>query len=339
MPKATFSIFRFAPQKDETPYYQDFQVEIERGMTILDCLHQIKWYQDGTLAFRRSCRSAICGSCGIRIDGNAKLACKTQALEVYGKNDKIVIEPLKNFPVLKDLVVDMGPFFEKIKRIKPWLISEGKPPEKEYNMSPEELEPLVDTSECIMCGCCYSSCTVYEVDENFLGPAAIAKSKRFIYDIRDDKKKERLEEINREHGIWFCDRCYYCVHACPKAVAPKEQIMAVRLTALTEKVRDNIGTLHVKAFTKSVKKGGRLNEATVPIQTAGIGWALKKIPLLFRLPIKGKAPYPWFPSIPNVKEIKKIYEIVEHRKRKLDPSLRWSKFEKFILPKEEEKRV
>ena len=190
----TFRIKRYNPEKQPEPYYEEFKVDATEGTTVLDCLNDIKWTQDGSLSYRMSCRSAICGSCAIKANGHAILGCQRQAEHVADKDDTITIEPLGNMKPIKDLVVDFKPFWDKIDKVKPYLHNETPAPEKERTQSPEEFRLIDDASTCIMCGACYSDCNVLEVDDNFLGPAALAKAQRFVGDSRDNATLERVKD-------------------------------------------------------------------------------------------------------------------------------------------------
>lgn len=215
--EVTFKIFRFSPEENKKPYYKEYTVEVQKGITVLDCLNQIKWYQDGTLAYRRSCRSAICGSCAMTINGVNRLACKTQVLHL--KSNKITVEPLPKFRLIRDLIVDMDPFFEKIERTKPYLITHTPAPEKEYYQSPENRKKLDDPINCIMCGACTTSCPTTWTNNNYLGPAAFNKAYRFVADSRDEGREEHLDAVNDEDsGIWRCHTITNCFDACPKKI-------------------------------------------------------------------------------------------------------------------------
>ena len=229
----TVKVKRFDPESENpAAYWSDYQVEIDQFTTVLDALITIREDMDGTLSLRCSCRSAICGSCAMRINGHAALACKTRASEICEEGGEIVIEPAGVMPVVKDLVVDMTPFWDKVKSVEPWLQPEGPEPEAEYIAPNEDMLHLAGVMNCIMCGACVSDCTVLEVDPNFAGPAALAKAYRFVGDPRDDADKQRLEDLSEATGIWDCTRCYECVQVCPKGVAPMDRIMSMRDKAM-----------------------------------------------------------------------------------------------------------
>ncbi len=214
--QAQFSVFRYNPEKDATPRYQEYEVTVEKGTTVLRALRTIKDEQDGTLSFRWSCASSICGSCAVTINGRNMLACKTQVTDLKGR--RIVIEPLAGMPVIRDLVVDFDPFFAGLAAIKPYQINDDEPPAKERLQDPEVRKAYDDVAQCILCGACTSSCPVGWTDSHYLGPAAMAKVWRFVADDRDHATAERLDMVNNEVGVWRCRTMFRCVDACPKDV-------------------------------------------------------------------------------------------------------------------------
>ena len=237
---------------------------------MLDALIKVREEVDGTLSLRCSCRSSICGSCAMRINGHAGLACKTQASDAVGPDGVIVVEPPGVMPVIKDLVVDFKPFWDKISEVEPYLQPQGEEPEGEYLASNESMLHLSGVTSCIMCGACVSDCTVLEVDPTFLGPAALAKAYRFTADPRDGDaegvSKERLEKLSEVTGMWDCTRCSECVQVCPKGVAPMDRIMALRDQAMEAGLTDNNGSRHASAFTESVAHSGWLDELQLTVK-------------------------------------------------------------------------
>jgi succinate dehydrogenase / fumarate reductase iron-sulfur subunit len=221
----TFKIYRFNPESDKKPYWKTYTVEATPGMTVLDGLHQIKWFQDGTLSFRRSCRSGICGSCAMCINGENGLACETQIANLKGI---IKLEPLPGFKHIRDLVVDLDPFFAKLKEVKPYLINYTHPPAQERRQSPEERKVIDEAVNCILCGACTSSCPSYWYNEDYLGPAALYKAFRYIFDSRDEGKYERLHLLNDKQGLWRCHTIFNCVEACPKSLNPTQAIAELK---------------------------------------------------------------------------------------------------------------
>jgi len=231
-------VLRYDPERDRRPHYRSYDVPVPRGMTVLDALIWIRDELDGSLAYRASCRMGICGSCGMLIDKRPRLACQTQVLELGG--DVVEVEPLPNFPNIKDLVPDLEPLFEKHKAIKPYLIREDRKEQEspigEYLQSPEELEEYLQLSYCIKCGMCLSACPTVATDPLFLGPQALAGAYRYSADSRDEGFLERLSVIDTNQGPWRCHFAGACTQACPKGVDPalaiqllKRRMIAYRL--------------------------------------------------------------------------------------------------------------
>src|SRR5918999_2912718 len=236
----TLQIRRFDPDSGDAPYWQDFQVELDEQRSVLDGILKARGEQDGSIAIRCSCQAAICGSCGVRINGKSALACNTKLADSAARaeargngNGAIVVEPMGNMPVLKDLIVDMDAVhWKKVQRVIPWLLPEGEPPEREYVVPAESMIDITQSIACIQCGACVVACLSMEVDPDFMGPAALAKAYRFIGDPRDAHHEERLRDLAEDpHGIYDCTHCFACVEVCPKDVAPMDQIMRLRRRA------------------------------------------------------------------------------------------------------------
>jgi len=309
----TIKVRRFQPESGSGPYWEEFNVDLEPSLSVLDALLQAKDREDGSLAVRCSCRAAICGSCGMKINGQSGLGCKTQIGEAQEQANKmkaatgvtaaeasspigaqspesqdavratgqeeagpgpitattettapIVIEPMGNMPVIKDLVTDMeSTHWTKIRRVTPWLLPHGEAPEREYVVEPESMIDITQSMACIQCGACVSSCLSMEADPDFIGPAALAKAYRFVGDPRDAETVERLHDLAEDpHGIYDCTHCFSCIDACPKGVAPMDQIMRLRRKAGEEGIEDpNSGHAHEIAFVKIIEKKGTLDEA------------------------------------------------------------------------------
>jgi succinate dehydrogenase / fumarate reductase iron-sulfur subunit len=309
---AKFRVKRYNPEKQAEPYYEEFDYDIPEGATLLDCLNNIKWNMDGTLTYRMSCRSAICGSCGMKGNGHALLACQKQAAHLLKDgSDTITIEPLGNMPVIKDLVTDFKQFWDKIEQVKPYLKNKEKPPELERTQSPDQFKKIDDATTCIMCGACYSDCNVLEVDKNFLGPAALAKAQRFVGDSRDQDTRDRIKELSKPGGMWDCTHCGECVERCPKPAEPFYRIKDLMAVGLKEGVTNNVGARHALSFVKSVKHSGRLNENKIPVESMGyfnIKGLLDLVPIGLRMLLKMKIPPIIHKPVDDVKDVQRIFE-------------------------------
>ncbi len=231
----TVKILRYNPEKDAQPSYQTFQVEAEETDRVLDLLEKIKGEQDGSLSFRRSCGHGICGSDAMRINGMNRLACKTLVRDVGAH---ITIEPLLGLPKIKDLIVDMKPFFEHYRRVMPYFISDQPIPEdgRERLQSPEARLRFDDTTKCILCACCTTSCPSFWANDQYYGPAAIVNAHRFIFDSRDTATAERLQILADEMGVWRCRTAFNCTEACPREIQITKAIAEVKQAILRGKV-------------------------------------------------------------------------------------------------------
>jgi succinate dehydrogenase / fumarate reductase iron-sulfur subunit len=218
-------IRRFDPELDAAPHWETYAVPRRPGDRVLDALHHVKWYLDGTLTFRRSCAHGVCGSDAMRIDGVNRLACKVLLRDL---GDEVTVEPLKALPVLKDLVVDMEPFFDTIRAVRPWLITRGQEPTRERRQSPPERERYDEGTKCILCAACTGSCPVFWVDGSYVGPAAIVNAHRFVFDSRDQGTDEHLEVMNSRYGVWRCRTIFNCTDACPRGIPVTKLIAEVK---------------------------------------------------------------------------------------------------------------
>ncbi len=212
----TFRIQRFNPDKDSAPRWEDFKLDCSPMERVLTALNRLKWEQDGSISYRRSCGHAVCGSCGMTIQGASRLACKTLVKDIAG--DVIEVAPLKGFPVVKDLVVDMEHFFHKYRAVIPYFVNTTPAPVKERHQSPKQQEQIDDSAKCILCGCCTASCPSFWKNDGYLGPAALLKAWRFVADTRDEAGAERLAKVNGENGLWRCHLIFNCLEACPKDI-------------------------------------------------------------------------------------------------------------------------
>jgi succinate dehydrogenase / fumarate reductase, iron-sulfur subunit len=229
----TIKVRRYDPEVDPDANWQTFDVPVEKGDRLLDALHQIKWYQDGSLTFRRSCAHGVCGSDAMRINGVNRLACKVLVKDL---GDTILVEPIKGLPVLKDLVVDMEPFFDAYRAVMPFLVTTGNEPTRERLQSQEDRERFDDTTKCILCAACTTSCPVFWGNSAYVGPAAIVQAHRFIFDSRDEGAGERLDILNERSGVWRCRTAFNCTHACPRGIKVTQAIEEVKRAILYDRV-------------------------------------------------------------------------------------------------------
>ncbi|GAB5901133.1 MULTISPECIES: succinate dehydrogenase/fumarate reductase iron-sulfur subunit [Mycolicibacterium] len=234
--RIVMEVARYRPETDSEPVFQSYDVPLTREWAVLDGLNYIKDRLDGTLSFRWSCRMGICGSCGMTVNGDPKLACATFLVDYLP--GPVRVEPMRNFPVIRDLVVDISDFMTKLPRVKPWIINADEPaPDTEYRQTPAELEEFKQFSMCINCMLCYSACPVYALDPDFLGPAAIALAQRYNLDSRDEGEDDRRDVLAAADGAWACTYVGECSVACPKGVDPAGAIQRYKLTAATHSVK------------------------------------------------------------------------------------------------------
>lgn len=231
--RARIRIRRFDPDRPELPAWSEHEVDVKETDRLLDALHLIRDGQDGSLGFRRSCGMGICGSDAMLVNGRNRLACKVLFTEL---GPDVTVEPLKGYQPVKDLVVDMDPFFAQLRSIKPWLINDEPPPERERLQSPEQRERYDDTTKCILCAACTTSCPPFWHDPTFVGPAAIVNAHRFIYDSRDEGETERLERLSGEEGVFRCRTAFNCTQACPRGIRVTDAIQQIKRLILKRTV-------------------------------------------------------------------------------------------------------
>ncbi|HEX3979001.1 MAG TPA: succinate dehydrogenase/fumarate reductase iron-sulfur subunit [Solirubrobacteraceae bacterium] len=295
MPEYLLKIRRFDPKSGEAAYWDEHRVELGARNSVLDAILKIRDEVDGSVGIRCSCQQAICGSCGVRMNGKPGLACNTHLEEAAarahgtgwnpaegedGQNPPegvIEVEPMGNMPVIRDLIVDMDAVhWKKIQRVTPYLINKEPVPEREYIVPHENMVDVTQTMACIQCGACVSDCLSMEIDPLFVGPAALAKAYRFVGDPRDAEPSERLKDLSEdEHGIYDCTHCFNCIDACPKDVAPMSQIMRLRRRAGADFEIDdrNNGHRHEESFVTLVRDFGLLHEAELlPRSFGGNSW-------------------------------------------------------------------
>ena len=339
----TLKIRRYDPESGKPAYWQEFGVELDPERSVLDAILQAKDREDGSIGIRCSCQAAICGSCGVRINGKSRLACNTllEVAQAGAPNGAIVVEPMGNMPVIKDLIVDMDAVhWKKIQRVVPWLLPEGDPPEREYIVEPESMIDITQSMACIHCGACVSACLSMEVDPEFIGPAALAKAYRFVGDPRDAYTEDRLLDLAEDqHGIYDCTHCFACIEVCPKDVAPMNQIMRLRRRATGDYgIKDgNNGYGHEKAFVDLIGKYGTLPEAQLIPKSYGQGSmiraqvdpaALKELTAKLPTVLRGLKSRKVSPKVALIHhklkdqdQIKRIYETIEEKDERLELNL------------------
>lgn len=220
-----FKIFRFDPEKDAEPYFQDYTVAAEPWERLLDCLNRIKWEQDGTLSYRMSCAHGVCGSDAMKINGRCALACQ-KLVKDYAESE-VLIEPLPTFPVLKDLIVDLTVFFDRVEWVRPFIIA-GEAPEKERLQTPEDRKKVDEVIRCILCASCVGACPVSNENEKYLGPAALVQAFRRIFDSRDVEHEQRLKQLDYPDGVWGCVNYFECTRVCPKEIPVTKSINIIK---------------------------------------------------------------------------------------------------------------
>jgi succinate dehydrogenase / fumarate reductase iron-sulfur subunit len=348
----TLRIRRFDPQSGEAAYWDERSVEMGDKRSVLDAILEVKGTEDGSIGIRCSCQQGICGSCGVRINGKPGLACNTHldaaAARAPSDGNVITVEPMGNMPVIRDLIVDMDAVhWKKIQRVTPWLINREPIPEREYIVPHENMVDVTQTMACIQCGACVSDCLSMEVDPGFIGPAALAKAYRFVGDPRDAEHQERLHDLSEdEGGIYDCTHCFNCVVACPKDVAPMNQIMRLRRVAGADyKINDrNNGHRHEEAFVTLIRDYGLLHEAELlPRSYGGNSWfgkfhpaagkeLLSSLGMVMKAVARGKislklAMFGHKIDKPDLGAVKKIYDTVDGRDRRNELNLYISGFE------------
>jgi succinate dehydrogenase / fumarate reductase iron-sulfur subunit len=287
VPEYTLRIRRYDPASGQAPYWDEHTVEMGPKQSVLDAILKIKEETDGSIGIRCSCQQAICGSCGVRMNGRPGLACNTHLEEAAARGrgaglnppdggergETIEVEPMGNMPVIRDLIVDMDAVhWKKIQRVTPWLVNRQPIPEREYIVPHDAMVDVTQAMACIQCGACVSDCLSMEVDPEFIGPAALAKAYRFVGDPRDAERHERLYDLSADpHGIYDCTHCFNCIDACPKGVEPMSQIMRLRrIAGSDEKIVDpNNGHRHETAFVNNIRRNGILHEADLLADSYG----------------------------------------------------------------------
>jgi succinate dehydrogenase / fumarate reductase iron-sulfur subunit len=340
----TLRLRRYDPESGEAAYWDEHTIELEPHRSVLEGILQAKNRFDGSIGIRCSCKAAICGSCGVRVNGQPGLACHTHLDKALAssRDGVIEVEPMGNMPVIKDLIVDMDAVhWKKIRRVTPWLINKEPIPEREYIVPRESMVDVTQSMACIQCGACVSDCLSMEVDPLFVGPAASAKAYRFVGDPRDAEQAERLKDLAEDpHGIYDCTHCFKCIDACPKGVAPMSQIMRLRRRAGADYgINDrNNGHRHEEAFVTLVKGYGLLHEAELlPRSHGGDSWfgkfhpkagkvLVNSLPVITKAVLRGKVN----PKVAmlghkipkaDLKSVQRIYDKVEARDERIELNL------------------
>ncbi len=231
--QVTLRIFRYNPEIDKRPHYEKYMIEAAPNDQVLDLLNQVKWHQDGTLSYRRSCAHGICGSDAMRINGVNRLACKVLVKDV---GTKITVEPILGLPVIKDLIVDMEPFFESYRAVKPYLINDEPEPICERHQTQEQRARFDDTTKCILCAACTTSCPSFWASGEYLGPSSFVQAHRFIFDSRDRGGAERLKILNDRMGVWRCHDIFNCTEACPREIEVTKAIGEIKIAIATGRI-------------------------------------------------------------------------------------------------------
>lgn len=276
---ANIRVQRFTPSEHKSPYYDNFKVNVETGMTVLEVLRLIKNTQDSSLTFRAFCRSKICGSCAVRVNNKPLLACSTQLMPILEDFNKesVTIQPMRNMPVLRDLVVDIDPVIEKLAKMHPYLMEnhERIPEtlEQESLMSREEFSRFDYITDCILCGSCYSACSAASADPGYSGPLTLGKAYRYSADVRDSFQGERMQAAV-DQGLWSCAQCRKCINVCPKDTRPAVSIQRLRKMSIDDGIHDTPGSRRAKAYAGDVAKYGQVNKPILPVIVNGPkGWA------------------------------------------------------------------
>jgi len=233
MANVELRIKRYNPEQDKKPHWETYELDLDESDRVLDALHEVKAHHDGTLSFRRSCAHGVCGSDAMVINGANQLACTILIREI---GHKISVEPIRGLPVIKDLVVDMEPFFAQYRSVLPYLINSHEPGYRERVQSPEDRERFDDTTKCILCAACTTSCPIYWGNDSYVGPAAIVNAHRFIFDSRDEGAAERLDILNQRSGVWRCRTAFSCTEACPRDIKVTNAIEEVKRAILYNRI-------------------------------------------------------------------------------------------------------
>ena len=318
--QVTFKVYRKDPEKDGKPGRSQHAVELLEDATVMDGLLKIRDEVDSTLAFRASCLRGYCGECMMRVNGSARFACTARVSAYTKKGPEISLDPLRNIPVIKDLVFDWDAFmWNKVKAVKPWIESGDTASDGETLIPDAVAKDLRKVMSCYYCGMCDEGCTVLPVDFNFLGPAALTKAYRFVFDPRDKDPRERLKALERPKGIWDCVHCFEADEHCPRGIEPTKRIIALRDKAYEVGITNDKVARHHSSFAASVKESGWLDEGRLAVESEGltnIKGLMKLVPTAAKAIARGKAPIPYLHrKRPGAERIKRIFEKGEEKQK------------------------
>lgn len=311
-----FKIYRYNPESDNKPYFDEFKVGVERGITILRAMNYIKDHLDPKISYRFYCQAGICGSCGVKVNGVGKLACTTQVwdeLENCREEDVITIEPMGNFDVERDMVVDFNPVVDKLTKYMGWVDPKESPQgfgEKEFSVAESDFKKIDPATDCILCAVCYSECSMVTASREYVSPLVLLKSYRMVTDTRDNAGAERMKILDKDHGMWDCTHCYRCVESCTKSIPIMDAIQGVRYEAFKRGMKSTEGYRHAKAFQDDIRSGGRLNEAQLVIKTKGIIGTIGQFPKALQMFFKGRMPPLLGHKIPGIKHVRNMLKKV-----------------------------
>ena len=317
--KVTIKAWRFNAETDYLPYYKSYEMEVGKDELILDIMNRIKWEHDGSFSYRRSCRHGICGACAIKVNGKATLACKQNAIELLDLfNNEITLEPQSKKRAVKDMIIDKSDFWDKHAQVKPYVVADIDPrPESETKQSIAQFNALLDSDLCIQCGACHYACPVLEVNEDYLGPAALVAAYRFSADTRDEASEERLELTAQPRiGVWDCVKCYECAEACPKDVNPIEKIGKLHNMQFEQGVaQSNVATRHAEGFVRSIREYGFLDEADIVVYSEGYLGMYKHLKTAYKMMKSGKIHWqdgvPFIDSMPKIKNLDEVQKLID----------------------------
>lgn len=306
--EVSFRIYRYNPQVDRMPFYDNFRIAVEKGITVLRALNQIKDYLEPRLTYRAFCQAGICGSCAVRVNGVSRLACTAQVWDELSEdeNTPILIEPLNNLEVIRDLVVNIDPIMDKLKENYCWVKSTLPEEEfgcKEHRVREEEFEVIERATDCILCASCYSECSMMEVNRRYISPPVLLKAFRMNSDTRDSLGCDRLRQVTSGNGLWDCTHCYRCVEHCSKNIPIMDGIHRLREETFEMGMTGSEGARHAQAFFDDIRDVGRLKEISLPLRTKGVAGCLGMLPMALAMAKKRRTPPLLAKRIPGLKDV------------------------------------